>query len=157
MAMSDSDLRLARALLDGFVERNARGRLRTDYLKRASPEELNARRAMARLLRGDQPLDRQLRESLAGLFDPAPPEWEPREIKLESRRPGRFIDHAAATQVAEYVWTEVSKGERVEDAVADAADHYARSGEAVMKIWGRYRQIFERIYGPLPRKPRRKV
>jgi hypothetical protein len=107
---------------------------------------------MARVLRGTQPLNRELRELLANLFDPDAPEGEQREIKLEFRRRGRFRDHVAATQVAEYVWTRVSEGERVGQAIARAADEFARSEEAVKLIWRRYRPILKQIYGPLPRK-----
>jgi hypothetical protein len=67
--MSNSDLQLARTLLNGFVD-EVRQRPETRYLVKGCAEEVEARRAIARLLRSNYPLDRQLREHLADLFDP---------------------------------------------------------------------------------------
>jgi hypothetical protein len=121
--MSGSDLNLARALLDGFVEQNSGGRLRTKYLKKGSPKELEARRALAKLLRSDSPLDRGIRTNLAALFDPAPPAWQQRKITIGNRQRG-IRDHVAATQIAWHVWEEVSSGQTVADGVESALRKY---------------------------------
>jgi hypothetical protein len=101
--MSGSGLPRARALLDGYVEQDGHGRLRAKYFKEGSPEELDARRALAKHLRGDGALDRGIRTSLAALFDPAAPEWEQRKIKIVRRQRGNLIDHVANTQIAQHV------------------------------------------------------
>ena len=54
-AMPGSDLQLATMLLIGFVDRERR-RLSTKYLEKGCPEEVEARRAIARLLRSNHPL-----------------------------------------------------------------------------------------------------
>jgi hypothetical protein len=150
--MSESDLQLARKLLDGYLERSAIGKLRSVYLKERSSREQDARRAISRLLRSNAPLDRQLRTVLAGLFDPDPPPWEQRIIRLVKRGRGRLIDHVVLTQIAEYIWNERENGKRVTDAINDAADEFALSDEMIRKIWKRYRPLLERIYS-LPLAP----
>jgi hypothetical protein len=137
-AMSDSDLQLATMLLGGFIKQD-----RTRYLEEGTSEELDARRALARLLRSNRPLDRQLRTSLADLLDPDPPAWEPRKIKFVSRRQGQHTDYAKNTQIALHVRDKVREGSKVKDAIKSAADAYAVSEDAVKKIWSRYRRLLE--------------
>lgn len=151
--MSGSDLNLARALLDGFVDQDSGGRLRTKHFKEGSPKELKARRALAEHLRSDGSLDRGIRTHLAELFDPAPPAWQQRKIKIVNRQRG-IRDHVAATQIAWHVWEEVSRGKTVADGVDSALGKFPSVKEAssVMKIWGRYRPSLEQIYGQLPRR-----
>src|SRR5262245_18424299 len=57
------DLTLAFALLDGFVVEAGKAR-RTKYIKPNSRDEVEARKALARLLRSNDPLDRHLRRQL---------------------------------------------------------------------------------------------
>lgn len=87
--MSNSDLQAARAFLEGHLEHDRHGRLRSRYFVSGSPEELAARRALAKVLRSCGPLDRELRISLAGLFDPDPPEWEQRNSGLSAEAGAR--------------------------------------------------------------------
>jgi len=143
-AMSDSDLQSVRALLDGYVEEDLQGRRRTKYLKPGDPDELDARRALARLLRSSAPLERQLRDSLAGLVDPDPPESEQRKIEIVFQARGRYRDHVRNTQIAYHVWGEVSAGRKVVAAINSAVEKFEVSEELVKQIWGRYR----RVYGP---------
>jgi hypothetical protein len=150
--MSESDLQLARMLLGGYLESSARGKLRSVYLKEGSSREQDARRAISRLLRSDAPLDRQLRTVLAHLFDPDPPAWEQRTIRLKARGRGRPIDHVTLTQIAEYIWNERQNGKRVTDAINDAAEQFALSEETIKEIWSRYRPLLKRIYS-LPLAP----
>jgi hypothetical protein len=148
-AMPGSDLQLARRLLDGFVEEGRQGRRRTRYLNKGSAMELEARIAIARLLRRKQaPLDNEVREHLANLFDPAAA-WQQRKIEFVSRRQGRHTDHVRNTQIASHIWGEVKAGGRVTAAVASAAKQLAISDDMAMKIWGRYRPLMEQIYGSL--------
>jgi hypothetical protein len=151
--MSGSDLNLARALLDGFVEQSSGGRLRRKYFKEGSPKELKARRALAKHFRSNGPLDRGIRTHLAELFHPAPPAWQQRKIRIHNRRRG-ITDHVAATQIAWHVWEEVSSGQTVADGVESALKKYPsiKDESSVKKIWGRYRPVLEQIYGQLPRR-----
>lgn len=142
--MSNSDLQSARTLLDGFVEQDAHGRLHSKYLKDGCPEELVARRALARLLRSECALDRQLRELLASLLDPKPPEWEQRKITFARRRQGALKDHIANTQVFEHILHTVNSGSKITAAIAAAAENFSISQERAKRIWGWYSPI----YGP---------
>jgi hypothetical protein len=142
--MSQSDLPLARALLDGYVEEDRRGRRHSKYLKRGSREELDARRAMARLLRSKNPLERQLRDSLADLFDPNPPEWEQRKIEIVFQDRGRHRDHVRNTQIAYHVWNQLEAGGTVAAAINSAVEEFEVSEELVKQIWGRYRRVYGR-------------
>ena len=147
-AMSDSDLQLARMLLGGYTHQNRRGRRRSRYLKEGSQQEVDARRAIARLLRSNGLLDRQLRTNLADLFEPSPPAWEQRKIRIVSRRRGRPIDHISNTQIAEHVWEQVRAGAKVTAAIESAADEFGVEPETVTKIWGKYKRSLEDVYGP---------
>jgi hypothetical protein len=150
--MSASDLPQATALLGGFVVTDRRGRFRQKYLKDGSPEELDARRALTRLLRRSGDLDRGLRETLAGLFDPDPPPGEQRKIKVVNRRRGKLTDHVAATQIFEEVTADIMARLGVNKAIANAAVRHATSDEMIKRIWNRYRAIYAPHVGRRRRK-----
>jgi hypothetical protein len=137
-----TDLESARVLLDGLVETDERGRLRLRYFKEGSPDELNARRALATLLRSGEELDHRLRESLAELFDPAPPERQQRKLAFAFRRRGKKTDHYANTQIFVEVHAAIKSGSTVTAAIADIAEEYCRSAELVKKIWSQYRRKY---------------
>src|SRR5262249_49025190 len=139
--MSDSDLQLARMLLGGYSDQDHRGRLRSKYFKRGSRDELDARQAIARLLRSNGPLDRQLRTNFPDLF--APPAWEQRKITIVSRRRGRRVDHKSNTQIAEHVWEQVRAGAKVTAAIESAADEFGVEPETITKIWSKYKRLLE--------------
>jgi hypothetical protein len=141
--MSHSDLPSARALLDGFVKKDKRGRLRHEYLVAGSRDEADARRALAKLLRGGGALDRGLRDSLANLFDPNPPAWEQRRIDIVNRRRGKLAARVAAAQVLKHMADAIRGGSGVNDAIASAADKFSMSDEMVKRIWGRYRRTYD--------------
>src|SRR5262245_44020862 len=140
-AMPGSDLQLATMLLIGFVDRERR-RLSTKYLEKGCPEEVEARRAIARLLRSKAPLDAQLREHLADLFDPIPAAWRPRRIKFVFRRPGTATDQTRNTQIAQDVGAQVKRGVRVTKAISNAANRFALSEDTIKKIWHNYRRRY---------------
>ena len=145
-----SDLAAARALLGGYLEEDRRGGRYTKYLKKGSPEEFYARRALAEHLRSGSPVDHTVRMHLADLFDP--PKWQQRKIEIESCRQGPHTDHVRNTQIAQYVWDEVSRGALVTDAIPRAAEQFAISEDRVKQIWAIYRPLFEADWGPLPRR-----
>jgi hypothetical protein len=148
LAMPGSELQLARTLLDGFIE-ESHGRLRTRYLESGDSLELQARTAIARLLRSKGPLDAQLRWHLANLFDPAA-DWQLRKIEFVPRS-GKRPDHARNSRIASHIWDEVEGGGTVTAAVISAAEKFALSDHMIKKIWGSYRPRMERAYGPLRR------
>jgi hypothetical protein len=139
--MSDLDLNEARTLLDGFVAQGRRHRQK--YLKEGSPEELDARRALTRILRSPDALDRGIRESLAALLDPDPPEWEQRKIRVVNRR-RKLIDHIAKTQVYEEVKANMAAGSGVNAAIGRAAAKFSISEEMTKRIWRNYSAIYGR-------------
>jgi hypothetical protein len=146
------DLSAARALVGGYVEEDAKGRLRSKYLRPGSREERDARQALARVLRDDA-LDRQMRHQLADLFDP-PPSAD-RKLEFVNQRPGRHADPVARTQIAEYIYAQARAG-TVTKAIEAAILKFEVSEELAKKIWGSYRPLLESIYGPLARTSRRK-
>ena len=139
LAMPGSDLQLARKLLHGFAEKGHQGRLRTRYLERGDPLELQARTAIARLLRSEGPLDAQLRWHLANLFDPAAT-WHQRKIEFVSRRQGKKTDHVRNSQIASHIWDEVKRGRTASAAMISASEKFAISEDMVKKIWKKYRR-----------------
>jgi hypothetical protein len=145
------DLSEARALLDGFVVKDLKGRLGSKHLKLGTNDEVSARQALARLLRGSGPLDRQLREQLADLLDPS--STADRTLVFAYRRRGKRADHVRTTQIAEHVF-EARKTSTVEVAIADAAEKFDVSEDLAKKVWRRYRPILQAIYTPSARQSR---
>jgi hypothetical protein len=148
------DLSAARALLDGYIEKDGKAR-RLKYWKRGSAEEALARKALARLLRSDVPLDRQLRGQLADLFDP-PPSAQ-RTIVFEFLRRGKFVDVVRNTQIAEHIRARRIAGETFDSAIESAVVKFSVSEDLAKKIWSKYRGAFGKIYGPLPGRSRKYV
>src|SRR4051794_32638353 len=143
--MASQDVSTARALLNGFLETAGTGSVRTRYF--AESEEQDARLALCRLLRSKDPLDRQLRNHLANLFDPDPLEWEPRQIKLAFRRRGRHPDPARVTKSAMRVQEQVRNNIKVTDAIAVAAAEFSLDDEAVRKVWAASRVLLKQYRG----------
>jgi hypothetical protein len=119
MSASEEELvGAAYCLLGGFASRDEGGLPRQEYLKKNSPEEKAARRALALLLVSDKPLDSMIRRQLAGLFDP---EFEystrPRDEKnkaVERRivfeQPNRrAVEHNRRLLLGYELWVEMGK------------------------------------------------
>jgi hypothetical protein len=133
-----SDLERARLLLIGYVN-EGKGRMRTRHLPEGEQAD-QARRAMARLLRSDRPLDRELREHLADLFDP--PAWQQRKIVFKFLHRGKSIDHIANTQVVSHVQDELRARKRMRQAIKSAAEKFSISETRVKKVWSTYRRAY---------------
>jgi hypothetical protein len=99
---------------------------------------------MARLLRSKTPLDRELRDRLAGLFDPDPPVWEQRKIEIVFQGRGKPRDHVRNTQIAYHVWDQLDAGVKLAAAINSAVEEFEVSEELVKQIWGRYRRVYGR-------------
>jgi hypothetical protein len=150
LAVSDSDWKLANALLDGYVE-DEKGRLHHRFFKRGSEDEKVARQAIGQIFRGPKTLDRQLRNQLADLFDP--PISAERELRFAFRK--KHTDHVHNTQIAEHIWKYAHAGDSVEVGIQSAMDKFEINHDMTMRIWGRYRPLLESAYGPLPRRARK--
>jgi hypothetical protein len=151
--MEDEDdpqaLILMKVLLGGFLKEDEQGRPHKEYLKKDSGSEQEAYATLASILRSRGPLDRDLRDMLAALFDPKPgthPVVE-RKIVFAHRTKGRRKNHEANTAVAWHVWGEVKKGNTVTAAIESAVVRYGLDVTTVKKLWGKYRRIFNRIWG----------
>jgi len=154
MTDDDRDLIEAMVFLGGFTEYDKRGVPRHRYYKPDSPQDKHCREALARVLRSSQPLGRQLRDMLASAIDPEPnpttfPSWSARELVFKKRGKGAPPDPGAKNHIADFIWQEAKAGKGVEKAVEAAQDRFNLSREAVYDIWGLYRPVFEKIFGPL--------
>jgi hypothetical protein len=132
-----SDLQLARELLIGYLE-PTQGRSRRKYLK--GPKEDEARKALARLLRSDPPLDRELRQHLADLVDP--PAWQQRKLQFRFLRQGNVVDHIAKTEVVRHVQVEFCATKHLTRAYESAALRFSISEELVKRLWESYRHVY---------------
>jgi hypothetical protein len=150
--MADDDLR-ALAYLGGYREIDKRGVPRKKSLKENSSDESDCRKALLRVLRSPAPLDREIREMLANMFDPDPGEFAiraDRKLSISFRAKSRPRDDYANTHIAWFIWEKVKSGARVESAIRDAIGKFNISRERAYDLWGPYRRTFERIWGPLP-------
>jgi hypothetical protein len=148
---SDHDEQLSCVLLGGFIKDDKRGLPRVHYL--SGKDESEARKAIAKLLRSEKPLSRQLRDMLASAFDPTfePNLLDGRQIYFRFAAVGRRRDHAANTAIAYHIYKAVKEGATVEVAVGKAIDQFEITREFAMRVWGRYRRHLEDIDGPLER------
>ena len=154
-----TDFELAKALLDGLVETDKHGRLCSRYLEKGSPSEVNARQALARLLRSDDGFNRQLRESLAELFDSAPPKRQKRKLEFAFRGRGRATDPYANAHIFVEVADAVNSGSTQEKAIVDTAQKHRLSVDLVKKSgWNSARSTSFALHGvalQLPRETQR--
>ncbi len=89
------------AYLGGISEKDMRGIPRHRYYPEGSAVAEYCRAALARVLRSDRPLDRQLRDILATMFDPSPKigsAWSERILRAGFRKKPK--DHMANTHMA---------------------------------------------------------
>lgn len=138
---------LALTLLDGFIQNNENGLPEQHYL--AETKEDEGRRALARLLRSDAPLDRHIRHTLAALFEPndvtdehgRPWPYVPnsRQLKFEFRSKKRRPDHVRNSAIAQYVNSRIKGDDSVEKTIANAAEKFDLSEDTIKTIWRKYR------------------
>jgi hypothetical protein len=126
----------ARRLLKGFAGKDRRGSTR--FFKAMSPEELQARRALAGLLRAGR-VDADILRSLADLFDPQP--WHNRTVRFASRRQGPKKDFARDNRILEFVRAQLKAGAKMSRAVTKAANEFALSERMIRKIQAEDRRM----------------
>jgi hypothetical protein len=153
MGMSDYDDDLTRAygLLGGSVRYNKRGLPFNYYLKDGDSEELEARMAIAMLLRSRR-VNGQLLNMLASLFDPRPrvlpdgkahPDFlhiAERRIVFRYRARGNRNNDLANTVIARNIWHRIRAGTGIGEAIQATADEFNLSHEQAEDVWGRYKK-----------------
>jgi hypothetical protein len=77
-----------------------------------------------------------------------------REVRLRKRKQGRTKNHAAATEIAKYVYDKAQTGKTVNAAKADAAEQFKMDNRTIGKIWSAYKRGIVEIWGPI--RPRTK-
>lgn len=121
-------------LICGRETKDKRGLPTRVYLKEGSPEELEARRALARMLRSTRPLDLGLRYVLADMIDPDRDEAE-RTMRFKNRRAGRPSNPEAEKMVADFVEAALSEANgKLESAVAEAMKEFGLERSRVFDI-----------------------
>ena len=138
------DQQLVIHLLCGHIIRNKHQVPRTVYLKDGSPEELEARRALARELRKSTPLDLGLRFLIADLVDPDRDEGG-RRIRFERRRRGQPSNALAEKEIAEFIWSQVRSGVKTEAAAVQAIKRFGLERTRIFEIWSHWQPILKRL------------
>lgn len=139
------DAKLIVDLLCGQSVQDKHGLPRRVYLKDGSPEELKARRALARYLRTSRPIDFGVRWTLAAMVDPDCEE-EARRICFKQRREGQPSRSAAAEKtIAEFIRT--CPGSKP---IAQAVAKFGLSRTSVEAIWRHWQPILKRLHRTTP-------
>lgn len=146
MKEDDEALMLAKVLLGGYLDHDKHGLLHKKYLT----DETQARRSIASLLRSESPLDPDLRDKLAALFDPAPDTHGAIDRKLIFAHRGRGARKKLerTSSIAWHVWGLVTRGLTADAAIQSAAGQFEVDERNVKKMWAKHRPVFEATWGP---------
>ena len=109
---------------------------------------LDARRALAKLLRSREGPNYRLRQSLAELFDPIPQPLQQRKLTFAFRRRGKKTDHLANTHIFMGVYEAIRSGSKTAEAIADTAEKYDISEDLVKRLWLKYRRVHDAPFPP---------
>jgi hypothetical protein len=159
-----ADLKLAYDLLAGIPAKDEKGLPVQKYFEAGSRDELEARQALARLLRNGKPLDSLVRVLLADMFDPAPYAYFTKSTmfpaEARERVPDRQIyfknvgrrsrEDVRRRKLAYEVWQAAKvaredsskaakNGGSIEDAVAAVAEKYGISEASVWNAWRQFK------------------
>jgi hypothetical protein len=135
------------ALICGREAKDKHGLPTRIYLKEGSPEELEARQALARMLRSSRPLDLGLRCILADMIDPECDAAE-RTIRIKNRCEGKRTNPLAEKTVAEYMVAMLHEGDgKLEYAIAKATEKFGLKRTRLLKIWQVWKPILLRFGG----------
>jgi hypothetical protein len=142
---------LINVLLGGFVKNYT-----NHYWEDKSPDENRGREALVELLRSERPLTRDLRDTLAALFDPKENHYPGGERRLlfELRGVGNRKETILHSSVAQHIYEAAKGGAGVKAGIDSAIDEFGLQERNVWRIWKLYRPTLEYVYGPLPA-PRR--
>jgi hypothetical protein len=134
-------------LLCGRAEQDQHGLPAHIYMQDGSAEELEARRALARLLRSSTPIEIGLRCILADLIDPDRDEVD-RQIKLKNRREGKPSNALAEKTIAEYIeamLTDNGETRQLKYAISKAEERFGLGRTRLLEIWREWRPILARL------------
>ena len=121
------DLQASVALL--FGRRGSHGG--REFLETKSFEEGTSRQALARLLRGPQPLSRIVRNLLANLIDVE--SRDPRELCFTRRGRTRQPTSIRDFNIAYFVAWRIETGEPMKNAKVDAMEHFKKGDAKISK------------------------
>jgi len=135
-------------LLCGREVQDKHGLATQVYLEDGSPEELEARRALARMLRSSRPLDLGLRVVLADLVDPDRDDVD-RKINFNKRREGKPSNAQAEKTVAEYIDAMLrdsgNKRQQLKYAISKAEAEFGLKRTRLLQIWQHWKPILQRL------------
>ena len=153
-AVDHQQERLINALLRGFLENHES--YTEQYWEDKCPDENRGREALAELLRSERPLTRDLRDTLAVLFDPKENQYPGGERRLlfKLRRVGNRKETILHSSVAQHIYDAAKCGGGVKAGIDSAIDEFGLQERNVWLIWKRYRPTMESVYGPLPARRR---
>jgi hypothetical protein len=151
---ADEDYKRAYELLNGVHERDAKRR----YFDPGSKEEELACKALARLLRSDEPFPRELGILLAAHFDGeafeyrTAPALQVRQIVVQRRlqftNPGKQADQSrfhillAAGVSERMAWPESKEHRPKKIIYGQVAEKYGVSDQLVRKAWAEHKSMF---------------
>jgi hypothetical protein len=140
-----ADLKLAIDLLRGFTEQDDKRLPVQKYFEEDSKDEINGRKALARLLRNPKPLDSYVRNVLADLFDPLSSDESEAAHEVRADRQLQFtnVNHrnredARRAMIAHEVVVCLRKTPKVNVAIADVAQKFKISTKTVWNAWEQY-------------------
>jgi hypothetical protein len=139
---------LAGELLVGRAVYDKRGLPRQVFLKPGSAKELEARRALAKVLRTEH--DWSVQTALADMIDPDSGYY--RYIHFQNRRAGKPNEFQAEYHIAEFILTRTKGGKLTKRVIGEVEDKFGVHTRHTRKIWTRWKQALVReyrIYGPL--------
>ena len=148
-----ADLESALKLLCGFATNDRKGLPTSEFFKAGSPDELYARRALARLLQNGKQVDSSVRRALALLFDPdilddvgsaRTPADNAQEInpirRLEFKnQSGRNREDMRRLQIVIDMVQLLREHAKVEAAVVAVARKYKIHQRSVWNAWGKHK------------------
>jgi hypothetical protein len=113
------------------------------YVEPGTEEERERRAALARMLRGQEPLNRFVRNHLADLLDPDCAHAQ--ELVLKSRIAGHSQDNLRDVHVARYLADAVAAGASLQSAIEAAASLFGISEPTTKRIWARFGKAFRNM------------
>jgi hypothetical protein len=129
---------MANILLRGYIGLDERNK----YLSQEIEKPF--RLAFAMLLRGNIPLSRDIRDTLADLIAmDDEPRWRPRKIEFGFRQEGKQSDPIFEGAVISFIERRLREGGRVNASVKAAADEFGLSERQVRKYWGPYAKAWD--------------
>ena len=133
---------MAHQLLSGSWRDDEKGLPRVRYFTPGSKEDKEARGAIAAILRSNRPLDSDLREWLASLFDVEDPIFHDRKIVFKRRYAGNPAKADRHSIIASEIWGYRRSGLSMNKAIAEVAEKFGLGERQTWKIWKKHEWIW---------------